>query len=147
MTGIDLRKPALAALGAVVLACSVLAAGAQRTEDRIALAVRKPSLTTGVGNAEVTWITGPNVVSYDYTLRLWRHGGGFLIDGEALSAFRWHEHSISGRLFQQQFKEEYEAAVADAGRFSPQALLHFGVRWGIVSSYSLMARMRHRRAD
>lgn len=69
MTGIDLRKPALAALGAVVLACSVLAAGAQRTEDRIALAVRKPSLTTGVGNAEVTWITGPtNVVSYDYTV-------------------------------------------------------------------------------
>jgi glycosyltransferase involved in cell wall biosynthesis len=83
---------------------------------------------------------------YEFLLRLWRQGGAARIPGPPLAAFRWHEASISGRLFRRQFKEEWDAAVADAGRFSPQALLHLGVRWGIVGSYSAMAWARQRRA-
>lgn len=79
---------------------------------------------------------------YEFILRLWRQGGGFRIPGPPLSAFRWHAGSISGQHFRQQFKEEYDVAAADAGRLSPQALLHWGVRWGIVGSYSLMAWFR-----
>ena len=79
---------------------------------------------------------------YEFILRLWRQGGGFVIKGTPLAAFRWHEGSISGQHFRQQFQEEFAVAVADAGRLSPQALLHWGVRWGIVGSYSLMAWRR-----
>ncbi len=81
---------------------------------------------------------------YEFILRLWRQGGGFHVKGPPLAAFRWHEGSISGQHFRQQFKEEYEVAVADAGHVSLQALLHWGVRWGIVGSYSFMASMRQR---
>lgn len=81
---------------------------------------------------------------YEFILRLWRQGGGFEITGGPLSAFRWHESSISGQHFGRQFKEEFDVAVADAGRLSLQALLHWGVRWGIVGSYSLMAGFRRR---
>jgi glycosyltransferase involved in cell wall biosynthesis len=77
---------------------------------------------------------------YEYLLRLWRQGGAAAIPGGPVSAFRWHAASISGQHFRRQFREEYEAAAADAGRFSPQALLHRGVRWGIVTSYALMTR-------
>lgn len=79
---------------------------------------------------------------YDFILRLWRQGGAVCIGGQPLAAFRWHAGSISGRHFSRQFKEEYEVAVADAGRFSAQALLHAGVRYGIVSAYTLMAWRR-----
>ncbi len=79
---------------------------------------------------------------YDYTLRLWRHGGGVRVPGPPLAVFRWHEASISGRSFVRQFKEEYEVAASDAGRFSAQSLLHLGVRFGIVSIYSWMAWRR-----
>jgi len=79
---------------------------------------------------------------YDLILRLWRHGGGVWVGNPALAAFRWHEASISGQNFRRQFREEWDAAVADAGRFSLQALIHLGVRWGIVWSYSLMAARR-----
>lgn len=75
---------------------------------------------------------------YEFFLRLWRQGGAVRITGGPVAAFRWHEVSISGRGFGRQFREEYEAAVRDAGRFSPQALCHWFVRWGIVGSYSLM---------
>ncbi len=75
---------------------------------------------------------------YEFVLRLWRQGGGFHIPGPPLAAFRWHAGSISGRQFRQQFLEEYEAAVADAGRYSPQAMLHWAVRHGIVGCYALM---------
>jgi len=82
---------------------------------------------------------------YDYILRLWRHGGAIRIPGpEPIADFRWHPGSISGSHFKRQFKEEFEVAVADAGRFSPQAFLHWFVRWGIVGSYSLMAAHRQR---
>ncbi len=77
---------------------------------------------------------------YEFVLRLWRQGGGFHISGPPLAAFRWHAGSISGQHFRQQFREEYEAAVADAGRYSPQALLHWAVRHGIVGCYVVMAR-------
>lgn len=77
---------------------------------------------------------------YDLTLRLWQQGGGFRIPGTPLAAFRWHPGSISGRHFKRQFKEEFEVAAADAGRWSPQALLHAGVRWGIVGAYTWMNR-------
>jgi glycosyltransferase involved in cell wall biosynthesis len=81
---------------------------------------------------------------YDFTLRLWRQGGAVRIPGPPVAAFRWHAASISGRHFAQQFQEEYDACVADAGRFSLPALLHVGVRWGIVGCYTLMAwRRRH----
>ncbi|MCO6401016.1 MAG: glycosyltransferase [Verrucomicrobia bacterium] len=77
---------------------------------------------------------------YEFFLRLWRKGGAVRIPGPPIAGFRWHSASISGQHFARQFKEEYEAARADAGRFSLQTLLHFGVRWGIVGSYTLMTR-------
>ncbi len=83
---------------------------------------------------------------YDFILRLWRHGGATRIAGPPLTAFRWHAGSISGRHFARQFKEEYEVAAADAGRFAPQTLLHFGVRHAIVAAYTLMAWRRGRHA-
>ncbi len=79
---------------------------------------------------------------YEFTLRLWRQGGGVVVPGPALAEFRWHPGSLSGRGFVRQFEEELQAAMADAGRFSPQAWLHRGVRFGIVSIYRLMARRR-----
>lgn len=79
---------------------------------------------------------------YDLTLRLWRQGGGRRIPGPPLAAFQWHPGSISGTHYEQQFAEEWRAAVADAGRFSPQALVHWFVRHGIVLCYRLMNRPR-----
>lgn len=79
---------------------------------------------------------------YDLTLRLWRQGGACRIPGPPVSDFRWHPGSISGSHFRRQFKEEFDIAAADAGRYSPQALLHAGVRWGIVAAYSLMQARR-----
>jgi hypothetical protein len=81
---------------------------------------------------------------YDFVLRLWRRGGGVHVPGPALADFRWHPGSLSGQGFVMQFQEELEAAMADAGRFSPQVLTHRMVRWGIVSIYSLMAHQRQR---
>lgn len=79
---------------------------------------------------------------YDFTLRLWRQGGAARIPGGPLADFRWHPGSISGRAFARQFREEWQAAAADAGRWSPQALIHLGVRFGIVGIYALMAALR-----
>jgi glycosyltransferase involved in cell wall biosynthesis len=79
---------------------------------------------------------------YEFLLRLWRRGGAARIPGGPVAAFRWHEQSISGRQFRRQFREEYQAAAADAGRFAPQTLLHLGVRAGIVAVYAAMARQR-----
>lgn len=79
---------------------------------------------------------------YEFILRLWRQGGAVRVPGGPLAAFRWHEGSISGRHFRQQFKEELDVAIADAGRWSPQALLHRGVRAGIIGIYGRMARQR-----
>ena len=81
---------------------------------------------------------------YEFFLRIWRQGGAVRIKTPALAAFRWHEGSISGQHFGTQFKEEWEAAAMDAGRFSLQALIHLCVRWGIVASYSMMASHRKR---
>jgi glycosyltransferase involved in cell wall biosynthesis len=81
---------------------------------------------------------------YEFLLRLWRSGDAVQVPGAPLAAFRWHEQSISGQRFTAQFREEYEAARADAGRFSPQTAVHFFVRWGIVGIYSLMASRRRR---
>ena len=82
---------------------------------------------------------------YDFILRLWRSGPGAHVDGGPLATFRWHEGSISGRHFRSQFREEFEAARQDAGRWSLQALVHYFVRWGIVGVYSLM--MSRQRGD
>ena len=79
---------------------------------------------------------------YDLLLRLWRHGGACRIPGSWVADFRWHPGSISGSTFGRQFKEEFDIAVADAGRLSPQILLHWFVRWGIVGSYALMQKTR-----
>lgn len=79
---------------------------------------------------------------YDLTLRLWRQGGAVHVPGGPLADFRWHPGSISGQGFVRQFQEELDAAITDAGRYSLQALLHRGVRWGIVTIYGLMERRR-----
>lgn len=83
---------------------------------------------------------------YDFMIRLWRYGGAVHVPGGALANFRWHSSSLSGQHFAVQFKEEWDVAVADAGRWSPQAWIHFGVRYGIVWSYNAMAAARRRRA-
>lgn len=77
---------------------------------------------------------------YDLILRLWRQGGGAWVRGAPLARFRWHPGTLSGQHFRRQFEEELQAAIADAGRWSLQALLHRGVRWGIVTIYSRMNR-------
>lgn len=81
---------------------------------------------------------------YEFILRLWRYGNGQRIKGQPLSAFRWYGQSISGKNFHTQFKEEYEAAKEDAGKFSLQTVLHLFVRWGIVGIYSAMLMLRER---
>ena len=83
---------------------------------------------------------------YEFILRLWRQGGAVRIPGGPLADFRWHPGSISGRTFALQFREEWHAAAADAGRWSPQALIHLGVRYGIVGIYALMAARRNGQA-
>jgi hypothetical protein len=84
------------------------------------------------------------VAAWDYELflRLWHYGKAVYIPGPPLAAFRWYGDSISGQNFSIQFKEELEAAKADAGKWSPQVLLHHLVRWGIVGIYSAMAGAR-----
>ncbi|MCI5221850.1 MAG: glycosyltransferase [Candidatus Electrothrix sp. AR4] len=79
---------------------------------------------------------------YEFILRLWHYGGSVQVPGAPLSAFRWHESSISGQNFKVQFQEEYLAAKADAGAFSAQTLLHFFVHRGIVGVYSAMSKLR-----
>lgn len=79
---------------------------------------------------------------YEFILRLWRQGGGTGIPGPPLSDFRWHPGSISGQHFNIQFREELDAAISDAGKYSPQAFLHRGVRLGIVGIYRMMAQNR-----
>jgi glycosyltransferase involved in cell wall biosynthesis len=81
---------------------------------------------------------------YDLLLRLWRQGGAVRVPSPPLAAFRWHESSISGSSFALQFKEDWEVAAGDAGRLSPQSILHLAARWGIVGSYSLMRLSRRR---
>ncbi len=82
---------------------------------------------------------------YEFLLRLWRQGGAIALRGAPLADFRWHAASISARHFEQQFREEWEAAAADAGRYAPQTLAHRLVRAGIVGCYRRMARRRARR--
>jgi len=84
---------------------------------------------------------------YDLMLRLWRQGGGQRIPGGPLADFLWHPGSISGTFFEQQFKEEWEVAAADAGRFSPQAGIHALVRYGIVGCYRFMNRPKSAPSD
>lgn len=79
---------------------------------------------------------------YDLILRLWRQGGAFRIPGPPLADFRWHPGSISGRGFENQFREELEAARRDAGRWAPQVWIHEVVRLGIVGVYARMAARR-----
>lgn len=77
---------------------------------------------------------------YEFILRLWKQGGAVHVPGGPLAAFRWHPGSLSGQGFVQQFQEELEAALADAGKYSPQGLMHRAVRWGIVTIYSRMKK-------
>ncbi|HPC19282.1 MAG: glycosyltransferase [Kiritimatiellae bacterium] len=77
---------------------------------------------------------------YDLMLRLWRQGGGVRIPGGPLADFQWHPASIGGTHYERQFAEEWKLAAADAGRFSPQAAIHWGVWRGIVACYRLMNR-------
>lgn len=79
---------------------------------------------------------------YDFILRLWREGKVVEVPGGPLSAFRWHNASISGQFFSTQFREELEVAAADAGRFALPTLIHHAVRWGIVGAYSAMTLAR-----
>jgi glycosyltransferase involved in cell wall biosynthesis len=79
---------------------------------------------------------------YDFILRLWKQGGAVHVPGGPLAEFRWHPSSISGQHYVRQFQEELDAAVLDAGRYSPQVLIHRGVRWGIVTIYGMMEKRR-----
>ncbi len=79
---------------------------------------------------------------YEFFLRLWRQGKAVRIPAPAVSEFCWHEGSISGQHFRQQFDEEFQAAKADAGTVSLQTLIHWGVKWGIIGAYSMMERRR-----
>ncbi len=79
---------------------------------------------------------------YDLLLKLWRHGGATVLKGEPLAQFRWHVASISAQGFRRQFREGWEVAVKDAGRFSLQNLIHLTTWWGIVSAYSVMSWLR-----
>jgi glycosyltransferase involved in cell wall biosynthesis len=81
---------------------------------------------------------------YEFLLRMWREGKGVRVPSPALAQFCWHEGSISGQHFRRQFDEEFQAARADAGTVSLQTLLHWGVKWGIIGAYSLMARGRRK---
>ncbi len=81
---------------------------------------------------------------YEFLLRLWRQGGSMRLARPPLADFRWHAGSISGGGFERQFREEWEAAAADAGRWAPQTLLHAGVRRTIVACYRGMAHARRR---
>ena len=83
---------------------------------------------------------------YDFILRLWREGSVVEVPGGPLSAFRWHNASISGKYFSIQFREELEVAAADAGRFSLPTIIHHGVRWGIVGAYNAMTLVRKMKA-
>ena len=99
---------------------------------------RRPALAAAGGlrlDFKAAW-------DYDLTLRLWRQGGGVRIPGPPLADFQWHPGSISGTHFERQFEEEWRAAAADAGKYSPQAALHWCVRHGIVACYRLMNRPR-----
>lgn len=82
---------------------------------------------------------------YDLWLRLWHCGGAVRIVNPPLACFRWHEASISGQHFRKQFREEWLVTVDDCGRFSLQSLIHLGVRFGIVWSYTLMAALRKKK--
>lgn len=82
---------------------------------------------------------------YDFITRVWRQGGAVRLKPPALAQFRWHEGSLSGKFFRQQFREEWQIAAQSAGGWAPQTWLHLGVRWGIVGSYTLMAWRRNRR--
>jgi len=82
---------------------------------------------------------------YDLLIKLFRQGKAAAVKNPPLACFRWHPSSLSGSFFKDQFREEWEVAVQDAGRFSLQALLHLGVWGGIVSSYTIMKWMRSSR--
>lgn len=77
---------------------------------------------------------------YAFLLRLWRQGAVRPLGGAPLAFFRWTPGSISGAQFERQFSEELAVARADAGRWSPQALLHAVVRCGIVGIYRAMTQ-------
>jgi glycosyltransferase involved in cell wall biosynthesis len=79
---------------------------------------------------------------YDFLLKVWKQGGAVKVPNPPLAVFRWHDASISGRHYVVQFREDWEAAADDAGRYTPQSLIHLGVRWGIVTAYSFMALAR-----
>ena len=99
---------------------------------------RRPALAAAGGlrlDFKAAW-------DYDLTLRLWRQGGGVRIPGPPLADFQWHPGSISGTHYERQFEEEWRAAAADAGTYSPQAAIHWCVRHGIVACYRLMNRAR-----
>lgn len=84
---------------------------------------------------------------YEFILRLWRQGGAVHVPNPPLAQFRWHPGSLSGREFERQFEEELSAAMADAGPYAPQSLIHRGVKWGIVTIYGIMARRRQTGGD
>lgn len=81
---------------------------------------------------------------YDFLLRLWKIGPGIRI--KAIQAyFRWTPHSISGQNYSVQFKEEFEAAVRQAGYWKPWIWLHWFFVKFVVVLYNVMT-YKHRRA-
>lgn len=72
---------------------------------------------------------------YDLWLRLWRQGGGVPVPHPATAFFRWTPGSISGAHFERQFREELDAAQADAGTWAPTSVVHHALAHAIVFLY------------
>ena len=82
---------------------------------------------------------------YDFLLRLWNLGPAVRV--KAVQAyFRWTPHSISGQNFARQFKEEFDAAVRQAGYFKPWIWVHWFCIKFIVLLYTIMT-FKHRKTS
>jgi glycosyltransferase involved in cell wall biosynthesis len=107
--------------------------------------ISQPAMFFRHSALETTGLLRDNFVAawdYDFTLRLWHHGGGVRVAGPPLADFRWHPESISGQRYVMQFREEFAIARNDAGLWRLQTLLHWFVCWGIIASYTVMAQGR-----
>lgn len=82
---------------------------------------------------------------YDFLLRLWNLGPAVRVKG-VQAYFRWTPNSISGQNFAQQFKEEFDAAVRQAGYWKPWIWIHWVCIKFIVVLYSLMT-IKHRKSN
>ena len=77
---------------------------------------------------------------YELWLRLWRQGGGVMVPHPDMACFRWTPGSISGSSFECQFREELDAAQADAGVWAPTSIVHHALVHAVVFLYKHLSR-------